>query len=886
MFFNKNKKGTSQNEIKVDFLRDASSGGFQKDLRPSSEHRPKKKNISEGSFWHAFKKIDEKEVSIKPKVEPVKEQPISVSQKKETPTPSIGQLGDIKKPKKKDKKSFWSSLLGSPKKKDVKKDKVNDKVRESGLGQVPKIKKEPVKPIEQKKEIIAPPLKRIESPKIKLIEQKKKKEKKSFWSSLLGSPRKKENDPHKDKIESIVKNLKEEVSIKPKVEPVKEQPISVSQKKETPTPSIGQLGDIKKPKKKDKKSFWSSLLGSPKKKDVKKEVPKIKKEPVKPIEQKKEIIAPPLKRIESPKIKLIEQKKKKEKKSFWSSLLGSPKKKDVKKEVPKIKKEPVKTIEQKKTTPTSSIKLVSGKQGRDFSVPEKGKKEKKSFWGKLSKEKKIDNKKPKTVEELKEEIKEEEKEKKKPFLKRLFGKREKLKKQPLAKEGELQPIIETKNVSVTYNLGKANELQALKNASVKIYSGEYVIMFGPSGCGKSTLLFALTGLQSVSNGDVFVDGLEVSKLSQRSDKMVEFHRSKIGIIFQAFYLIPSLNVFKNVGLPSIFTGESKKSRSKRIQGLLDRFGIAEQSKKLPSQLSGGQKQRAAIARSLVNDPKILFADEPVGNLDSASADTVLNILKELNEKEGRTIILVTHDARHLNFANRVFHIKDGIIIRETVNKDIRPSSVKVEEEKKRPDISEELDLLLRTYSGLSSAQLGGMLIPYKAKQLVQDVLIGMSSEQIKNIEKIVEEYLMNAHTGDYKMIEKTLDQSLDEGGAGLDSRTAENLTEKIQGVLEEVKNIEKQESKGQGDRQISEKPEKIQHLRRFLLEKYNIHIKDEESLKRLDEVIELRLQNKLDSYRMRKTLDRSIAKGGVGLDRRNAKKLAKEMELIMLLRFK
>ena len=295
MFFNKNKKRTNQNGIKVNFLSDASSGSFQKDLHPSSDRRSKKKNTSGRSFWHAFKKINLK-------------------------------------------------------------DKVNGEAREGGLGQ--------------------------------------------------------------------------EVSIRPKIESVKERPISINQKKETPTPPIGQLGDIKKAKKKEKKSFWSSLLGSPKKKDVKKEVPKIKKEPVKPIEQKKEVIALPLKRIEPPKTKLTE-KKKKEKKSFWSSLLGSPKKKDVKKEVPKIDiqkskelknkvnakgrqgglgQEPVKPIEQKKEILVSPTKHVLNNQIRDFSVPEKVKKEKKSFWGNIFKKKKKDNKKPKTVEELKEEIKEEEKE--------------------------------------------------------------------------------------------------------------------------------------------------------------------------------------------------------------------------------------------------------------------------------------------------------------------------------------------------------------------------------------------------------------------------------------------------------------------------------------------
>lgn len=452
-------------------------------------------------------------------------------------------------------------------------------------------------------------------------------------------------------------------------------------------------------------------------------------------------------------------------------------------------------------------------------------------------------------------------------------------------ENSKKPIIEATDVSITYNLGKANELHALKNANVKIYPGEYVIFFGPSGCGKSTLLFALAGLQAITKGTIIIDGLEISKTKASSEEMVNFHRTKIGIIFQAFFLIPSLNIFKNIGLPRVFLSSPKKERDEKVEALLKRFDIEAQAKKLPSQLSGGQQQRVAIARALVNDPKILFADEPVGNLDTKSSDVVLEILKQLNEEDGRTIILVTHDARHLSFANRVFHLKDGLIIKETVNNDIRPTKVKIEEEQKKPEVTGEMDLLLRTYSGLSSAQLSGMIIPYKAKQLVQDVLIGMSGDQIKNIEKTVEEYLMNIHSENYSIMEKTFDESLEKGGVGLDSRTAEVLTEKIKNVLEEIKYLKNAEL-AEKDYKVSGSPEKIQHLRKFLLEKYDIHIKDEETIKRLDEIIQIRLENKIDSYRLRKTLDKSQKLGGVGLDGRNAKKIAKEMELIMLLKFK
>ncbi len=447
---------------------------------------------------------------------------------------------------------------------------------------------------------------------------------------------------------------------------------------------------------------------------------------------------------------------------------------------------------------------------------------------------------------------------------------------------ENAPIIEIKDLSITFNIGKSNELHALKNINLSIYPGEFVIMFGPSGCGKSTLLFAISGLESATKGDVIVDGINVSKIGKNSKEMTKYHQDKIGIIFQAFHLIPSLDIIKNVSLPQIFKGASKKERLQKAYKLLEKFNIHHQAKKLPSQLSGGQKQRVAIARSLINNPDILLADEPVGNLDSKSAEVVLDILKELNEKEKRTIILVTHDPRHLNMAHRIFYIKDGYLEKEVVNKDIRPLEKQKEEAK--PKISEELELIMRTYSDLSSAQLGSMLIPFKAKQLVQDVLIEMTSTQIKNIEKTVEEFLMNFNTEDYETIRETLDKPAEKGGVGLDSRTAKKLTTKIMNVLEEIKYI-KAEERRREEYHISDASKEIKHLRRFILEKYDIEIINEKQLKLLDSVLEMRLKNQIDSFKLQKQLDKSMKKGGVGLDRRNARKITKEMELIMLLKY-
>ncbi len=235
--------------------------------------------------------------------------------------------------------------------------------------------------------------------------------------------------------------------------------------------------------------------------------------------------------------------------------------------------------------------------------------------------------------------------------------------------------IEIENLSVIYNQGQSNEVRSLENVNLEIYPQEYVIIFGPSGCGKSTLLYSISGLQRPTYGTVKVDGQDINKISKK--EQVEFHRRKIGMIFQAFYLIPSLNIIDNVCLPKIFTGDSQKERREAAMKLLHRFGIAEQADKFPSELSGGQKQRVAIARSLINNPDIILADEPVGNLDSKSSHNVMMILKELNEIDKKTIILVTHDPNHLAYGDKIVHMKDGKIIKvEIVEKKKSPKEKK------------------------------------------------------------------------------------------------------------------------------------------------------------------------------------------------------------------
>ncbi|MCK4525633.1 MAG: ABC transporter ATP-binding protein, partial [Candidatus Andersenbacteria bacterium] len=209
------------------------------------------------------------------------------------------------------------------------------------------------------------------------------------------------------------------------------------------------------------------------------------------------------------------------------------------------------------------------------------------------------------------------------------------------------PLIEIKNASVVYNEGSDNQVNALLGASLEIEPQEYIIIFGPSGCGKSTLLNVIAGLEKPTHGEAYIDSEDLNEMN--ADQLAKFHCVKIGMIFQAYNILPSLSVRDNIILPQMFLGANdRKNRRAKADKLLDKFGILAQANKAPSELSGGQQQRIGIARALINDQPIVLADEPVGNLDSKSAQNVLDILKELNEKDKKTIIMVTHNPEYLD----------------------------------------------------------------------------------------------------------------------------------------------------------------------------------------------------------------------------------------------
>jgi len=223
----------------------------------------------------------------------------------------------------------------------------------------------------------------------------------------------------------------------------------------------------------------------------------------------------------------------------------------------------------------------------------------------------------------------------------------------------MQPTMITAHQLVeTFNVG-TELLPILKSVDLEIPAGQFVGIMGPSGSGKSTLLYLLGGLDHPTSGDIRVAGYAVSALS--SDALAAFRSQMVGFVFQAFHLVPTLTALENVGLPGVFRGIPREQRNQRAIKLLAALGMANRADHRPSQLSGGQQQRVAIARALFNEPPILMCDEPTGALDSKTGQGVLQLLRTLSNKLGKTVVVVTHDPGIANYADRMVHFKDGNI---------------------------------------------------------------------------------------------------------------------------------------------------------------------------------------------------------------------------------
>ncbi|WP_292389313.1 ABC transporter ATP-binding protein [Methanosarcina sp. UBA5] len=221
-----------------------------------------------------------------------------------------------------------------------------------------------------------------------------------------------------------------------------------------------------------------------------------------------------------------------------------------------------------------------------------------------------------------------------------------------------EPLIKLTDVWKIYQMGEV-EFAALKGINLEIYEGEFLIILGPSGSGKSTMMNLLGCLDLPSKGTVCLNSKDISELNE--SELARIRGQMIGFIFQSFNLIPTLSTYENVLLPLEFQEEDRQIARQKASYLLDVVGLSEKKGNLPSQLSGGQRQRVAIARSLAVNPPIILADEPTGNLDTKTGDYILDFLDELHTREGKTIIIVTHDVELLRYATRIVYIRDGEI---------------------------------------------------------------------------------------------------------------------------------------------------------------------------------------------------------------------------------
>ena len=225
-------------------------------------------------------------------------------------------------------------------------------------------------------------------------------------------------------------------------------------------------------------------------------------------------------------------------------------------------------------------------------------------------------------------------------------------------------MISCKSISKSYRKG-ANVVTPLENLNLEVPRGEFLALMGPSGSGKTTLLNLISGIDSPTTGMLVIDGENIADFSRK--QLTKWRSQKVGYIFQMYHLIPVLTAFENVELPLLITSLSRAERRAKVEEALNLVGLMDRSHHTPSELSGGQEQRVAIARSLVADPPLLVADEPTGDLDRESANGILSLLQSLSRDKGKTIVMVTHDARAAAAAHRTLHLEKGVLLSEDPN---------------------------------------------------------------------------------------------------------------------------------------------------------------------------------------------------------------------------
>jgi len=426
------------------------------------------------------------------------------------------------------------------------------------------------------------------------------------------------------------------------------------------------------------------------------------------------------------------------------------------------------------------------------------------------------------------------------------------------------PVIKVDNLNFYYDYKLPTETYALKNINLQIQQGEYVVFFGPSGCGKTTLIYLIGGITTEKNGtgEILVNNADVLQLSR--DELTSLRQSDIGIIFQNFNLIPSLTVLDNVALPMTFIGVPQEKRREDARKILARLNMEQYAGRYPAELSGGQQQRAGIARALANNPPIIIADEPLGNLDSENAEHVLKFLKELQEKDGRTVIMVTHEAWSVRDANKIIYMKDGTVVKTDIpgtggegGGGVLPLSPNLFREL-YPDLTPD-EIMIRSLSNL--------------------LLRGFSADEIKRFEFFLEERFANRI--DAATFVSFLDRPYNDEGVGLWKQRALNIATLTEDILAERKKLVDVYAA------LEKNPEtpvtdEVASLRVYITKEYRGTMDDAQRIL-LDEAITGRLRGSISPEEFRKTLNLARSHGGVGLSIRTMQHASDRLESVLAL---
>jgi len=428
-----------------------------------------------------------------------------------------------------------------------------------------------------------------------------------------------------------------------------------------------------------------------------------------------------------------------------------------------------------------------------------------------------------------------------------------------------KPLIVARDLSIIYNQGKSNEFKALTGVNTDIFEGEYIILFGPSGCGKSTLMYSIQGSLPPGEGTLLVKGDDV--YSYPPSERVYFQRYMMGIIFQSFNLIMSLSVLDNVALPMIFCDADKQTRDRRAQSLLDRFGVGHVSHKIPAMLSGGQQQRVSVSRSMVNDPKILLADEPTGNLDSVSTQQVMDKIDEINTFDRRTIIMVSHNAAHLSYAHRVYYLKDGRILREVVN----PQRKQIKPVREGETIVTELEQLARLYPYDS-------VETWRVKSMVNFLTQDFSFDQIGRLEHAIGLFIQGRI--DREAFIKSLVLPYERGGVEVSEKEARHMASVAQRIIKNSDDIRRFRARKDNDAIFFTQDKLAERMSEHLSQQHRIKLSKLQN-ENMTELIADRVTGVVDESELNIRLMKGIRSKGLGLSEREADDMTRYFEKII-----